>query len=210
MRRQVGLMAIGCAALVLSAGCRGLPPLVGKPGGDPPATTPPAARQGEPPAPLPGPAAGAAPPASVPEPPPAAEPASAAPPGPTEAQYKDTVLPLLRRLRDNGLESVRLPPIASCREVGEPRRRLGALRAELDAIEQELNALDYPSSLEQPHLDLGRSVAAQRAAHDLQLEALDHCASPGVVADRLQRASSRLLEARSYWEDARRRLNLAP
>lgn len=213
MRRQVVLILIGCAAIVLSAGCRGLPPMVGKPAGGPLGDAPPPALRGEPPAGVPAPeAAGppAAPAAPIPEPPSAPEPASAAPTGPTEAQYKEAVLPLLRRLRDNGLESVRLPPIASCREVGEPRRRLSALRAELDDIEHELSALEYPSSLERPHLDLTWSVAAQRAAHDLQLEALDHCASPSAVADRLQRASSRLLEARGYWEAARRRLNLSP
>jgi hypothetical protein len=221
MRRYL-LGALGCSTVIIVVGTAcSLAPWQPRPGGAPREAPPPALLgPGQPPAAPPAAdtsSAPAVPPAEDPTLPPAAP----APPAPaaetaaepetlSEAQYKAAVLPLFRRLRQNGLDSVGLPPIASCREVSEPRRRLVGLRAELDDIERELNALAYPASVQRAHSDLGHALHTQRAAHDLQLEALDQCAHPSALADRLQRATSALLEARRYWEEARRRLDLAP
>ena len=147
---------------------------------------------------------------------PAAEPAATAVPAAREAAtlsdtaYKDAVTPLMRRLRENGMDSLNAAPISSCSGVDQPRRRLVNLREQLNEIENSLNDLANPSGLQRAQDELGRSVRTQKEAHDLQIEAMDNCSNRSTMMDRLQRSQSRLLDARNAWEEARRTLNVNP
>lgn len=206
MRKQLALALIGLIILLGSTGCLGRMPGVG--GGPGRAATP-------------GPASADAPPTAAPAR--AAEPAdepTAAPQASTssgstasstlsESQYKDQVSPIMRRLRQNGLDSLNLSsPVSSCSAIAEPRGRAVRLREELNDIERDLNELANPSSLQRAQDDLGRAVQAQKESLDLSIEALDNCSNRSTLVDRLQRSQSRLLDARNAWEDARRALNI--
>jgi hypothetical protein len=151
---------------------------------------------------------------------PAAEPPPAATSVPVEANndealsesaYKDAVRPLMRRLRDNGGESLALLDQAQGRaSPGDAPDRAARLRGQVEEIEGELNALKPPSALRRAHDDLLRSAASQKEFLDRQIEAYDNWSNRDAAFRALDRAGSSLSQAMNRYGDAAAALGINP
>ena len=129
----------------------------------------------------------------------------------SESAYKDAVRPLMRRLRDNGGESLSLLDQAQGRSSpGDAPDRAARLRTQVEEIEGELNALKPPSTLQRAHDDLLRSAASQKEFLDRQLEAYDNWSNRDAAFRALDRAGDSLSQAMNRYGDAAAALGINP
>jgi hypothetical protein len=129
----------------------------------------------------------------------------------SESAYKDAVRPLMRRLRDNGGESLSLLDQAQGRSSpGDAPDRAARLRTQVEEIEGELNALKPPSTLQRAHDDLLRSAASQKEFLDRQIEAYDNWLNRDAAFRALDRAGDSLSQAMNRYGDAAAALGINP
>jgi hypothetical protein len=129
----------------------------------------------------------------------------------SESAYKDAVRPLMRRLRDNGRDSLSVLDQAQGRSSpGDAPDRAARLRGQVEEIEGELNALKPPSTLQRAHDDLLRSAASQKEFLDRQIEAYDNWSNRDAAFRALDRAGDSLGQAMNRYGDAAAALGINP